>query len=114
MVGGQWPFAHFPATNYQLPFLLVINHRAYLRTEFFLHALYHRIVSGASVVIPGAEAPLGVLSVHTRSPRGFSGEDVFFLQSVANVLSAAKGRNLAHQAVVRGYTVRFTINPLAW
>jgi PAS domain S-box-containing protein len=59
----------------------------------------HGVVSGASVVIAGSTAPLGVLAVHTRSPRIFSGEDVFFLQSVANVLSAATGRKVAEQAV---------------
>ena len=59
----------------------------------------HAVVSGASVVIPGTDTPLGVLSVHTRAPRGFSGEDLFFLQSVANVLSAAVGRKLAGRAV---------------
>jgi PAS domain S-box-containing protein len=40
-----------------------------------------------------------VLAVHTRSQRTFSGEDVFFLQSVANVLSAATSRKVAEQAV---------------
>jgi PAS domain S-box-containing protein len=59
----------------------------------------HGVVSGASVVIPGTPSPLGVLSVHTRAPRQFSGEDLVFLQSVANVLSAATGRKLADKAV---------------
>jgi PAS domain S-box-containing protein len=59
----------------------------------------HGVVSGASVVIPGTPAPSGVLSVHTLTPRDFSGEDIFFLQSVANVLSAATGRKLADRAV---------------
>jgi PAS domain S-box-containing protein len=59
----------------------------------------HAVASGASVVIPGTASPLGVLSVHTRALRSFSGEDLFFLQSVANVLSAAAGRKLADKAV---------------
>jgi PAS domain S-box-containing protein len=59
----------------------------------------HGVVSGASVLIPGTPSPAGVLSVHTRAPRSFSGEDIFFLQSVANVLSAATGRKLADRAV---------------
>ncbi len=59
----------------------------------------HGVVSGASVVVPGAAAPGGVLTVHTRTPRRFSGEDAFFLQSVANVLSAVLDRRLADQAV---------------
>jgi PAS domain S-box-containing protein len=59
----------------------------------------HGVVSGASVVIASAAAPSGVLSVHARVPRIFSAEDVSFLQSVANVLSAATGRKVAEQAV---------------
>lgn len=59
----------------------------------------HDVVSGASVVVPGTSAPAGVLSVHAQTPRSFSGEDVFFLQSVANVLSAATARKLADRAV---------------
>ena len=59
----------------------------------------HGVVSGASVVIPGTTAPAGVLTVHTRTLRRFFGEDVYFLQSVANVLSAVMGRRLADQAV---------------
>jgi PAS domain S-box-containing protein len=59
----------------------------------------HGVVSGASVVIPGTPSPAGVLSVHSLTPRNFSGEDIFFLQSVANVLSAATGRKLADRAV---------------
>jgi PAS domain S-box-containing protein len=50
-------------------------------------------------VIPGTAAPAGVLVVHTRTLRRFSGEDAFFLQSVANVLSAVMDRRLADRAV---------------
>jgi PAS domain S-box-containing protein len=59
----------------------------------------HRVVSGASVVIPATPGPLGVLAVHSRSLRSFSAEDTVFLQSVANVLSAATARKLADAAV---------------
>jgi PAS domain S-box-containing protein len=59
----------------------------------------HGVISGASVVIPGTAAPFGVLAVHTRTLRLFSGEDAFFLQSVANVLSAVMDRRLADRAV---------------
>ena len=59
----------------------------------------HGVVSGASVVIFGPSAPSGVLTVHSRTLRRFSGEDIYFLQSVANVLSAVMGRRLADQAV---------------
>lgn len=69
----------------------------------------HGAVSGASVVIPGAASPLGVLSVHTRSRREFSGEDLVFLQSVANVLSAATGRRLADKAVEESQRLKAAI-----
>jgi PAS domain S-box-containing protein len=59
----------------------------------------HGVVSGASVVIPGTAGPAGILAVHTRTPRRFFGEDAFFLQSVANVLSAVMDRRLADRAV---------------
>ncbi|HKF44709.1 MAG TPA: PAS domain S-box protein [Thermoanaerobaculia bacterium] len=59
----------------------------------------HGVRGGASVVIPGTPSALGVLAVHTRSPRVFTGEDLVFLQSVANVVSAATGRKIADQAV---------------
>ena len=59
----------------------------------------HGVISGASVVIPGTTAPSGVLAVHTRTLRRFSGEDAFFLQSVANVLSAVMDRRLADRAM---------------
>ncbi len=59
----------------------------------------HGVVSGASVAVPGTSAPAGVLSVHIRTARKFSGEDILFLQSVANVLSAATARKLADRAV---------------
>lgn len=48
----------------------------------------HGIVSGVSVVIPGAERPFGVLGTHTRQRRDFSQDDVNFLQSVANMLAS--------------------------
>src|SRR5262249_40378376 len=57
------------------------------------------VVGGASVVIPGSPSPLGVLSVHSRKVRHFSAEDIAFLLSVANVVSAATGRKSADQAV---------------
>jgi PAS domain S-box-containing protein len=59
----------------------------------------HGVVSGVSVVIPGTPSLTGVLSAYTRTRRNFLGEDVFFLQSVANVLSAAARRERAERAV---------------
>ncbi len=48
----------------------------------------HGAASGVGVVIPGAE-PFGVLGVHTSCRRGFSSEEVTFLESVAEILSHA-------------------------
>jgi len=46
-------------------------------------------VSGITVPIRGRGASFGVLAAHARTTRGFSADDVNFLQSVANVLAAA-------------------------
>ncbi|MFT3766394.1 MAG: GAF domain-containing protein [Minicystis sp.] len=51
--------------------------------------LGHQVVSGLAVAIPGTSGPFGVLAAHTRAQRTFTGDDVAFLQSVANLLSAA-------------------------
>jgi diguanylate cyclase (GGDEF)-like protein len=61
-------------------------------------------LSGITVPIAGRELPFGVLAAHARTRRGFSPDDVNFLQSVANVLAAAieRRRNEAetrHQAL---------------
>jgi PAS domain S-box-containing protein len=58
----------------------------------------HGAVSSMSVVIPGEEAPWGVLAVHSRTPRRFEQREADFLQAAANVLSAALARCLAHAA----------------
>lgn len=56
----------------------------------------HRIVSGMSVVIPGAGGqPFGVLGAYTRHLRRFSEDDVHFLQAIANVLATAIERKQA-------------------
>ena len=67
-----------------------------LRTEFrfseatLLHN--HRVVSGMSVIIQGSENPYGVLTAYTTEKRIFNPDDVYFLESVANVLSTAIDR----------------------
>ncbi len=64
-----------------------------LRTEFrfseatLLHN--HRVVSGMSVIIPGSDNPYGVLTAHTTQRRIFNPDDVYFIESIANVLSTA-------------------------
>jgi PAS domain S-box-containing protein len=49
----------------------------------------HGARSGASVTIPGAEGPFGVLAVHDRQPRTFTAEDLHFLRSLTNALGSA-------------------------
>lgn len=46
------------------------------------------IQSGISVVIPGLERPEGVLFAVTREARSFTEDDVNFLQSIANLVTA--------------------------
>jgi PAS domain S-box-containing protein len=48
--------------------------------------------SAAVVVIAGRRGPFGALGVFSRTRRSFSADDVNFLQSVANVVSAAVER----------------------
>ena len=62
----------------------------------------HKIVSGLSVMIPGKDRPFGVLGAHTIRPRGFTGDDVNFLEAVANVLAAAIERKQAEEDL-RGF-----------
>jgi len=46
----------------------------------------HGVVSGLSVIIGPEAEPWGVLAAHTTETRSFKGDDVNFLESVANVL----------------------------
>jgi two-component system, cell cycle sensor histidine kinase and response regulator CckA len=52
----------------------------------------HGIVSGISVIIPGARKPWGILEAHNRGGKIFDEDDFHFLQSVANVISTAHAR----------------------
>jgi PAS domain S-box-containing protein len=67
--------------------------------------LEHGATSGASVVIPGRQRPFGVLSAHTRERRNLSRDDLFFLQSVANVLAGVLERRRAEQISLMQYNV---------
>ncbi|MFL6655254.1 MAG: PAS domain S-box protein, partial [Sulfurifustis sp.] len=58
-------------------------------TRFQDTALPENVLSGMTVVIPGARRPYGVLGAHSAQTRRFSDHDVNFLQSVAHVLSNA-------------------------
>lgn len=57
----------------------------------------HGIVSSLNVPLYGHERPFGVLGAHTRQRKRFTDEDVHFVQSIANVLSAAIERKWLEQ-----------------
>ncbi|RVV99336.1 GAF domain-containing protein [Mesobaculum littorinae] len=50
------------------------------------------VISGLSVIIGDPRNPMGVIGVHSRTPRDFTRDDQVFLQSVANILAAALRR----------------------
>jgi PAS domain S-box-containing protein len=55
--------------------------------------------SGASVPIEAGHEPIGVLAAFSREARHFTQDDVYFLQSVANVLTAAIERQRAEESI---------------
>ena len=55
--------------------------------------------SGLSIPVLGPDGVLGVLATFTLSPRTFVQEDIYFLQSVANLLTAAIQRERAEESV---------------
>ena len=71
-------------------------------TRFNPPALFleHGIRSGVSVIIHGRGKPYGILGAHTRRQRSFTGDDVHFLQSVADVLAAAIERRALEEALL--------------
>ena len=74
-----------------------------LRTETRFHdpplLVEHGVVSGMSVLIQGYQKPFGVLGVHSTRRRTFTQDDIYFLQSVANIIGAAVERErLSEQA----------------
>ena len=75
-----------------------------LRTETRFKApaffLEHDIRSGVSVIIHGRGKPYGILGAHTRRQRSFTGDDVHFLQSVADVLAAAIERRVLEEELL--------------
>ena len=59
----------------------------------------HQVVSGISVVIHGKERSFGVLGAHTTRSHTFSRDDIYFLQSIANVLATAIDRQRVEDAL---------------
>ena len=64
---------------------------------FFLE---HGIRSGVSVIIHGQGKPYGILGAHSARQRSFTGDDVHFLQSVADVLAAAIERRVLEEELL--------------
>ncbi len=73
-----------------------------LRTEtrftdlLLLHS--HQVISGMTVIIEYRDRIFGALGVHTRQKRIFTQDDIFFLQSVANIIGAAVEREQTSKA----------------
>jgi PAS domain S-box-containing protein len=59
----------------------------------------HGVVSAASVVIDSLGKPFGVLAALSKERRSFSGDNINFLQSTANVLATAVERQDAEKAL---------------
>jgi PAS domain S-box-containing protein len=57
--------------------------------------------SGIAVCIKTGDRPLGVFASFSRTPREFSRDDVSFIQSIANVLTAAIDRHEADESIRR-------------
>jgi signal transduction histidine kinase len=55
----------------------------------------HGVVSGATVTISPRDRPFGILGVHTKRARNFSGDEVNFLVAVATALASAIERGRA-------------------
>jgi diguanylate cyclase (GGDEF)-like protein len=64
--------------------------------------------SGASVTIDAPAGPLGVLAVHSTTPRDYAAGDIDFMQALANVLADA----LERQAIEDGIRHRALHDPL--
>jgi len=81
-----------------------------LRTETRFHGpallLGHGVISGMSVLIQGYERPWGVLGVHTTQQRTFTPDDIYFVQSIANIIGAALERTRWYEQVQETATLQ--------
>lgn len=57
----------------------------------------HKVISGMSVILQGNDGPYGVLGIHTKVKRIFTSDDVYYLQSVGNMLALAIQQNQTEQ-----------------
>jgi PAS domain S-box-containing protein len=73
-----------------------------MESRFKAPALFleHGIRSGVSVIIHGRGKPYGILGAHTKRVRSFTGDDVHFLQSVADALAAAIERRVLEEELL--------------
>jgi PAS domain S-box-containing protein len=79
----------------------VIVENMSLETRFQIseHVRRAGAVSGVSVIIATGEQRIGVLTAFTLTERTFNKDDVYFLQAVANVLTAAIARQRAEESI---------------
>lgn len=64
----------------------------------------HRVISGMSCLIGSPDAPWGVLGTHSTRPIEFTLDDINFLQSVANILTAAVQADRAETEIKEALT----------
>lgn len=69
----------------------------------------HAVISGISVIIYTKEKPWGVMGAHTTKKRMFSGNDINFFQSVANVLSDVIERMYMEEQVQNNLNEKTTL-----
>ena len=70
-----------------------LNTESRFQTSFMLRD--HGAAGGATVAISPRDRPFGILGVHTKRPRNFSGDEMNFLVSVATALASAIERTRA-------------------
>ncbi len=58
------------------------------------------VISGITITIQGQNQPFGVLGVHTAKRRTFTGDDIYFLQAVANMLTMAIKRKQTESQIL--------------
>jgi PAS domain S-box-containing protein len=71
------------------------------RFEYSRASRVSGVRSGIAVCIKAGDRPLGVFASFSRAPREFSRDDVSFIQSIANVLTAAIDRHEADESIRR-------------
>jgi len=60
----------------------------------------HGVISGMSVPIYDRDKPFGIVGVETRQRRRFTGDDIHFLQAIANAISEALERRRSEKELI--------------